>query len=116
LRDGQAALDYFFPPQEVETRHPSPVLILLDMNLPGVNGREVLARLKSNEHTRHIPVIVLTTTDDPDTVEDCYKLGCNMYFIKPLDYDLFMQALQTLGILLSRLAIPKGPPHPTSLP
>jgi len=78
LRDGQVALDYLLPVREEQgNRHPQPYLVLLDLNLPGCPGVEVLSRLKSDARTKHIPVIILTTTDDRYEIEECYALGCN---------------------------------------
>ena len=109
LRDGQAALDYLVPaPQEQGTRHAPPYLVLLDLNLPGCQGMEVLARLKSDARTRHIPVIILTTTDDRNEIEACYALGCNAYLTKPVDYNQFVEVIQKLGWWLTGIEVPKG--------
>jgi CheY-like chemotaxis protein len=109
LRDGQAALDYFFPVHEARSARPLPPYpVLLDLNLPGRSGLEVLARLKSDPRTRHIPVTVLTTTDDPYEIEQCYALGCNAYLTKPVVYDQFVAVIQNLGRLLTEIAIPTG--------
>ena len=109
LRDGQAALDYLLPAQEAqETRHPQPYLVLLDLNLPGCPGVEVLARLKSNARTRHIPVVILTTTDDRHEIEECYALGCNAYLTKPIAYDQFVETIQKLGWWLTGIEVPRG--------
>jgi len=70
---------------------------------------EVLARLKSDARTKHIPVIMLTTTDDPHEMEQCYALGCNAYLTKPVAYDQFVEVIQRLGWLLTEIAVPKGP-------
>ena len=110
LRDGQAALDYLFPSQEASgASHPQPGLVLLDLNLPGCSGVDILTRLKRDAQTKHIPVIVLTTTDDPHEIEQCYALGCNAYLTKPVEYDQFVAVLQHLGWLLTAIAIPTGP-------
>ena len=110
LRDGQAALDYFFPGQEAgSARLLPPCLVLLDLNLPGCPGMEVLAHLKRDPRTRHIPVIVLTTTDEQHEVEQCYALGCNAYLTKPVVYDQFVTVIQDLARLFTAIAIPKGP-------
>src|SRR5574341_408221 len=109
LRDGQAVLDYLTPARdEGEASHPPPCLVLLDLNLPGRSGVEVLARLKSDPRTRHIPVIVLTTTDDPHEIERCYALGCNAYLTKPVAYDQFVAVIQQLSWWLSTIATPTG--------
>jgi CheY-like chemotaxis protein len=109
LRDGQAALDYLLPAQEGQgARHPSPCLVLLDLNLPDCSGMEVLTRLKSHPSTRHIPVIMLTTTDDPNEMEQCYARGCNAYLTKPIAYEEFVKVIQRLGWLLTEIAVPTG--------
>jgi CheY-like chemotaxis protein len=108
LTDGQAALDYFFPPGQAGHPHPTPRLILLDVNLPGLNGIQVLARLKGDARTRHIPVIMLTSSDDPELIETCYALGCNVYLTKPVEYAHFVDALRHLGLLLTSMKVPTG--------
>jgi CheY-like chemotaxis protein len=108
LRDGQAALDYLLPAREEQgTRHPPPYLVLLDLNLPRYRGIEVLARLKSDARTKHIPVMMLTTTDDQDEIEACYALGCNAYLTKPVDYDQFVEVFQKLGWWLTDIEVPR---------
>lgn len=109
LRDGQTAMDYLLPVQEEQgTRHPLPYLVLLDLNLPGRRGIEVLARLKSDPRTRHIPVIILTTTDEQNEIEECYALGCNAYLTKPIAYDQFVEVIQKLGWWLTGIEVPRG--------
>ena len=109
VRDGQAALDYLFPSQESPgTSHLQPCLVILDLNLPGCRGVDILTRLKRDAQTKHIPVIVLTTTDDPHEIEQCYALGCNAYLTKPVEYDQFVAVLQHLGWLLMAMAVPTG--------
>ncbi len=82
-------------------------LILLDLNLPDISGVEVLRQLKSNERTRRIPVIVLTTTDDKIEIERCYALGCNVYITKPVNYENFANAIRQLGLFLLVMQIPE---------
>jgi CheY-like chemotaxis protein len=109
LRDGEAALDYLFPEREdQDARQPQPSVVLLDLNLTGCPGMEVLARLKSDERTRHIPVIILTTSDDRHEIEKCYALGCNAYLTKPVDYERFVEVIQKLGWWLTGVEIPRG--------
>jgi CheY-like chemotaxis protein len=109
LRDGQEAVDYFFPADADKAAGRSmPLLVLLDLNLPGLDGYQVLARLKADERTRRIPVIILTTTDDPREIERCYALGCNVYITKPVEYEQFTEAIRKLGLFLSVVKIPDG--------
>ena len=78
--DGQQAIDYLFGQGEYAgSEHPLPLLVLLDLNMPVLDGYQVLERMKKNERTKRIPVIVLTTTDDHSEVSRCYALGCNVY-------------------------------------
>lgn len=82
------------------------MLILLDLNLPVMDGYQVLVNLKSGEYTRKIPVIVLTTTDIPQEVSTCYELGCNLFVTKPVQYDELCIVVRNLATLLSIMKIP----------
>ena len=111
--DGQQAVDYLFREGEYADKknHPSPLLVLLDLNMPVLDGYQVLDRMKADERTKHIPVIVLTTTDDAREVARCYELGCNVYITKPVDYDQFSEAMRKLGLFLLVVMIPDGGPN-----
>ena len=107
VSDGEAALDFVFCRNAHSNRPKSlPLLVLLDLNLPVVDGYEVLRQLKSTEWTRRIPVVVLTTTSDEREINRCYDLGCNVFLSKPVDYDDFRAAVVNLGFLLSVVAVP----------
>jgi len=80
-------------------------LLLLDINMPKMDGVEVLKRMKSDEELKEIPVMMLTTTDDPREVEACYKLGCNMYITKPVDFMKFAETLKRLGLFIQVVKI-----------
>ncbi len=80
-------------------------LILLDINMPLMDGVEVLKRIKQSQAIRTIPVIMLTTTDDPREVEQCYELGCNIYITKPVDFHKFTDTLRRLGFFLQIVKI-----------
>jgi len=109
LSDGQRAVDYLFKEHTYAVAtHVMPLLLLLDLNLPGLDGYQVLARLKADARTRHIPVIILTTTDEPYEVKRCYELGCNVYITKPVEYEEFAEAIRMLGLFLSIVQIPMG--------
>lgn len=83
-----------------------PLLVLLDLNLPDMTGVEILSRIKSNEHLKRIPVVVLTTTDDAVEIQRCYDLGCNVYITKPVNYDSFAHAIRQLGLFFSVIQVP----------
>lgn len=105
LQDGNAAQEYFFGPANHHLAHDK-TLVLLDLNLPGIDGFEILRQLKSDTRTRAIPVIVLTTTDNPKEIDRCYALGCNVYVTKPVEYDTFTDAIQKLGLMLAVVKVP----------
>ena len=110
LRDGQEALDYFFPGNldvASQASFSNPV-VLLDINMPKIDGVEVLRRLKSDPATAKLPVIMLTTTDDPREIARCYELGCNIYITKPVEYGAFVEAVQRLGFFLQVVQLPQS--------
>jgi len=96
--DGDDALDYLFH-RGAYADSPDAVLpgiILLDLNMPGTDGREVLEELKKDPALRLIPIIVLTTSADERDIQDCYSMGANSYIQKPLDFEGFMKAMSGL--------------------
>ncbi|MEO5566048.1 MAG: response regulator [Luteimonas sp.] len=99
-RDGAEALDYLFAQGEHAGRDPDdlPSIVLLDINLPKVDGREVLQAIRANERTRSIPVVVLTTSAEPFDVDACYALGANSYIQKPVDFERFVWAVKQVGM------------------
>lgn len=106
LQDGGEAIKYLQGDQSPTLQ--DKILILLDLNLPGIDGYEVLRRLKAEERTRRIPVIVLTTTDNPNEIDRCYQLGCNVYITKPVEYESFSDAIKKLGLMLAVVKVPNG--------
>jgi CheY-like chemotaxis protein len=107
--NGQEALDYLFCEGEhANNKRASHLLVLLDLNMPVLDGYQVLERMKNDERTKRIPVVVLTTTDDPREVSRCYELGCNVYISKPVDYEQFSEAIRKLGLFLLVATIPDG--------
>ena len=107
LDDGGKAVDYLFGEGEFANgNNPMPLLILLDMNLPVLSGLQVLERIKADERTRRIPVVMLTTTDSPQEIDRCYDLGCNIYIVKPVNYVKFSEAIRNLGLFLSTVRTP----------
>jgi CheY-like chemotaxis protein len=113
IRDGSAALEYVFG--RGPRRPPERLLILLDLNIEGhVDGFEVLRQIKADAGTRHIPVIVLTTADDPRDIDRCYQLGCNVYMTKPIDPTAFSDRIERLGMILSVASLPAHGPESRS--
>lgn len=108
FENGQAILDFLFrrggpPKRNTDT----PYLLLLDIRMPQVDGAEVLRQVKEDKELRKIPVIMLTTTDDPREVERCHALGCSSYIVKPVDYDKFAEAIKNLGLFISLVEVPQ---------
>jgi DNA-binding response OmpR family regulator len=83
------------------------MLVLLDLNLPDMSGVDILAKVKSNVHTKRSPVIVLTTTDDQREIQRCYDLGANVYITKPVNYESFANAIRQLGLFLMVMQVPQ---------
>ena len=100
VRDGAEALDYLFARGKHADRDPAslPSLVLLDLNLPKVDGREVLQAIRANEATRTLPVVVLTTSAEPFDVDATYALGVNSYIRKPVDFEQFVWAVKQVGL------------------
>jgi CheY-like chemotaxis protein len=108
LRDGQEALDYIRCDGSYRDRRPNgPLVLLLDINMPRMDGVEVLRHLKSDSRAYQLPVIVLTTTDDPREVKRCYELGCSSYVMKPIEYEQFVEVIRRLGLFLDILQVPR---------
>jgi len=95
-RDGQEALDYLFGADNRNGSNPLPDLILLDLNMPRINGLEVLQRVRAEERTRALPVVVLTTSDEQRDIINSYQLGANSYIRKPVDTHEFFETIQSL--------------------
>ncbi|MBT3256425.1 MAG: response regulator [Deltaproteobacteria bacterium] len=100
LEDGAEALDYMFCTGDYAVRdmNDHPKVILLDLKLPKVDGLEVLRRIKSDQRTATIPVVVLTSSREEKDVVESYKLGVNSYIVKPVDFDEFTDAISELGL------------------
>ena len=109
VKDGQEALDYIRGEGTFVGRIINDfVLLLLDINMPRIDGVEVLRRIKADPVTAKIPVIMLTTTDDPREIERCYDLGCSVYLTKPVEYDGFIEAINRLGLFLQVVKVPRN--------
>jgi len=102
-RDGEEALALF---ERWEAGEPIPICILLDLKMPKVNGLEVLRRLKSHPRFSTIPVIVLTTSTEDRDIEEAYKLGCNSYIVKPVDFDKFIEVTSKVEVYWCALNLP----------
>ena len=102
---GTGALEHLFSD---EVRNAGPFLVLLDLNLPDMNGVDILAKLKNDEKLKRAPVVVLTTTDDQREIQRCYDLGANVYITKPVEYESFSQAIRQLGLFLSVIQVPEA--------
>jgi two-component system, response regulator len=98
--DGEEALDFIFARNRYADRQgqDSPKVILLDLKLPKVDGMEVLKALKSNEKTRMIPVVVVTSSREEQDLVKSYHLGANSYVVKPVDFEKFAQAVSEIGL------------------
>jgi len=105
--NGADAIKYLFGADGTAANNKGkPLLVLLDLNLPDTTGIDILKRIKTNEHIKRIPVVVLTTTDDVVEIQRCYDLGCNVYITKPVNYDNFANAIRQLGLFFSVIQVP----------
>jgi CheY-like chemotaxis protein len=108
LNDGRKVVDYLFKEGAYATdTHAPPLLILLDLNLPVLTGEQVLRIIKGDARTKQIPVVVLTTTDNPKEIARCYDLGCDEYINKPVGFKNFGGAVRTIGLFLGIESIPE---------
>ena len=99
LKDGAEALDFIYGKGAFEGRDTNamPKVVLLDLKMPKVDGIEVLRNLKSNELTKSIPVVVLTSSQEDPDIKICYELGVNSYIVKPVGFANFLKAISELG-------------------
>jgi CheY-like chemotaxis protein len=109
--DGQEALDYLFATGRYADRNVRdlPAVVLLDLKLPKIEGLEVLQRIRANEFTRLMPVVILTSSDQEQDMIASYKLGANSYIRKPVDFQQFTVAVRTLGMYWLLLNEPPPP-------
>lgn len=115
VHDGAEALEYLFCTGAYAHRRidDSPRVILLDLKLPKVDGLEVLERIKTDERTRALPVVVLTSSQEERDIVESYQLGVNSYIVKPVDFEQFVEAVRQLGlywVLLNQTPSYKEPP------
>lgn len=112
IDNGRVAADYLLNRGEFAgSRESAPMLILLDLNLPELDGFQILEMIKNDERTKLIPVIILTTTDNPKEIERGYALGCNVYVTKPVEYESFAESIRKLGLLLAVVKVPGADEH-----
>jgi CheY-like chemotaxis protein len=99
--DGQQILDFLFEKNQNSLQPGNAYLILLDIRMPKVDGLEVLKKVKNDPELKKIPIIMLTTTDDPEEIRKCYEAGCSFYIVKPSNYNDFMNCVEQLGTFIS---------------
>jgi CheY-like chemotaxis protein len=107
--DGQQILDFLFHRKSdgFPYNPAAAYLLLLDIRMPKVDGVEVLRQIKADQALRKMPVIMLTTTDDPREIERCHALGCSNYVVKPVDYGKFAEAIHRMGLFISLVQVPQ---------
>lgn len=100
LKDGAEALDFIFG-QGIYSDHKIeniPKVILLDLKMPKVNGIEVLQKVRADDRTKKIPIVVLTSSNEDPDIQQCYRLGANSYVVKPVQFEKFIKAVSELGL------------------
>jgi len=106
FKDGQEAWDFLSGPAAgIETG--KTYLLLLDIRMPRLDGVELLRRIKSDPRLKNMPVVILTTTDDPREISACYDLGCNNYLVKPVEFEKFAEVIKRLGLFLMIVKVSK---------
>lgn len=109
VRDGQELLDCLHRRGVWQDRaFGAEFVVLLDINMPRIDGIEALRQIKADPALRSTPVIIVTTTDDPREINRCYELGCNVYITKPVEYDRFVDAIKQLGLFLQIVKRPRN--------
>ncbi|SHJ97962.1 Response regulator receiver domain-containing protein [Tangfeifania diversioriginum] len=107
FKDGQETLDFLFQGKKDKDEIKNVAsLLLLDIKMPRVDGIDVLRKVKQDEFLKKMPVVMITTTDDPREIDKCHELGCSNYITKPIDYDKFVAAIRQLGLFLLIVEVP----------
>lgn len=107
FKNGQEVLNFLFIKGKGPHRERGKAyILLLDISMPQVDGLEVLTKIKVENELRKIPVIMLTTSDNPREIKHCHDIGCSSYIRKPIKYDNFVKTLRNLGLLLSIMEVP----------
>ena len=108
FKDGQEVMEFLLRKGDGRKRRAGTAyVLLLDIRMPRLGGVEVLAQVKADPELRKIPVIMITTTDDPREVEECHALGCSTYIVKPVEYERFVNAIRQLGLFLAVVEVPR---------
>jgi CheY-like chemotaxis protein len=107
FKDGQEILDFLFQKGTGTKRESgNAYILLLDIRMPKVDGIQVLEQIKADPNLKKLPVIMITTTDDPREIVNCHEMGCSNYITKPIDYENFVNAVRQLGLFLSVVQVP----------
>jgi len=108
FKDGQEIINFLYKKgKEPHRKSNTPYLLLLDIRMPKIDGVSVLKQVKTDKELCKMPVIMITTTDDPKEIETCYELGCSNYITKPINYEKFVKSIKQLGLFLLIVQIPK---------
>ncbi len=103
FKSGYDVLDHIL----CERQSPAtPLLMLLDLNMPGMHGTEVIENIRNNPQTKAIPIVVLTTSGNAPEIKQCYELGCNLYLTKPVESDALVKAIRSLGLVFQLIRLP----------
>ena len=105
-KNGQEAIDYLRGEGKADIHR---IFMLLDINMPVLNGMETLKIIKKDSTLKVLPVVMLTTTDNPEEVKECYELGCNFYIKKPVDYKVFMSTVREIASFANVCILPQVP-------
>jgi chemotaxis family two-component system response regulator Rcp1 len=115
VKNGEECLAYLRKQGEYVDA-PTPDLILLDLNMPKVGGREVLAEMTADEHLKCLPVVILTTSEQQQEILDLYGLRCSSYIVKPVDFDQFLKVVQAIGEYWFTIVVLPAQPQPNNQP
>ncbi len=108
FKDGQEVVNFLFCRGDGPHRRSGDAyVLLLDIRMPKLDGTEVLEQVKADPELRKIPVVMITTTDDPREIERCHQLGCSNYITKPVEYEGFVNAIRQLGLFLAVVQVPR---------
>jgi CheY-like chemotaxis protein len=106
FKDGEDVLKFYFEGGKARKLNGQRFVMLLDIRMPKVDGIKVLRRMKADDELQKVPIIMITTTDDPQEVDKCHELGCSCYIKKPVNADRFIEAMVQLGLFLLIIEVP----------